>query len=299
MWQPLTSRLRHWGLPSSPWESQAAGLCVQRCPTQERKSAFALFWIRPDYMSLFKIQGQHIHMIYLLLHSFLRPFSSLSCYFGFLVPLGISSKWNWSWRQCTGLGLGTTAGSQAAGTHHSGQVGWEQKVAACGRAAAGDGGERDQAGTSPAWLCLRSHAPQQSHGSWAPPAEIPFSNQTAISFDYSDIIRSFSAEWISFWGCTEPEVLLCLQNNCKTNWLSLVFLENLLNTETCLSQDRAGWRTLHRSLPSVEMKESLGKSVTLSRAALSTGNCREMLRERDGEWRDEKRLLDLSGLPHL
>jgi len=70
-------------------------------------------------------------------------------------------------------------------------------------------------------------------------AEIPCSNRRATSCDSSAVTGSSSAARIPLWGSAEPEELL-LQSNHTTNRLRLAFLENLLNTETLLSQGRAG-----------------------------------------------------------
>lgn len=102
---------------------------------------------------------------------------------------------------------------------HAGSDGLEQKVSELQQEMEVRGARKTH--SSDVWLCLQSHTPQQSHGWQTPTAEVPFSNQTAISFDYSSISRPFSTETISIWECIEYKLFLSLWNNCKTSWPSL------------------------------------------------------------------------------
>lgn len=122
---------------------------------------------------------------------------------------------------------------------------------------------------SDVWLCLQSHTPQQSHGWQTPTAEVPFSNQTAISFDYSSISRPFSTETISIWECIEHRLFLSLWNNCKTSLPSLAVRKGTYPAELaegCSAGCCPAWNiSLSRSL------SAQGTTETWSRRTGSRG----------------------------
>lgn len=167
-------------------------------------------------MSLLKIQEQHSHIICLLMHNFIHfllfPATDFQCPSASPQNEALKRKAeHWA-------GLRTVVGNLAVQGPNT-QAGFEQQVSEPKQEMQlrGPGLARHEDMCQRCLAVLWSHTPQQSHGSQTPTTEVHFSNQTAISFDYSSIIRSFSAEIISFWDSTEPEVFLCLWNNCKTS----------------------------------------------------------------------------------